>query len=297
MKNKQGFISVTVIYTFFLVFLSLMLFIVTNMVVNRNLLNNLKQTIKDDISDTNFTRYLMNHSEDEKINLTKVTKDNSYRFTGANPNNYIKFVESDKQYRMIGIINGKIKVIDTSYREIEYNDTLNNSYENTTIRELLNNEYLNTLNDKTLNLIDESIWYINGISKDYEDIDDLTDKEIGEEKNNGKYVTEKIGLPYISDYIYAYDSLDSEYGKKVSQTNNWFFKENTWFITRVIYNIDNTQIDSDFYKYVFYLKNDGLVDISLVTEKKYTTPCFYLKSNIKYISGTGSLTDPYIIGA
>lgn len=292
MKNKKGFISVTVIYTFFLVFLSLMLFIVTNMVVNRNLLNTLKKSIKDDISDTNFTRYLINHSDDEKINLTKVTKDNSYRFTGENPNNYIKFSESDKTYRMIGIINGKIKVIDTSYKEIEYNDTLNNSYENTTIKESLNNEYLITLNENIRNLLDESNWYINSIVRNYSNVDELTDEEISDKKN-GKYVTDKIGLPYISDYIYAYDSTDSEYGKKISKTNNWFFQDNIWFITRVNY---NNKMDMEYYEYVFYLKNDGLIDVSLVTEAKNVTPCFYLKSNIKYISGTGSLVDPYIIG-
>lgn len=292
MKNKKGFISVTVIYTFFLVFLSLMLFIVTNMVVNRNLLNTLKKSIKDDISDTNFTRYLINHSDDEKINLTKVTKDNSYRFTGANPNNYIKFSESDKTYRMIGIIDGKIKVIDTSYKEMEYNDTLNNSYENTTIKESLNNEYLITLNENIRNLLDESNWYINSIVRNYSNVDELTDEEISDKKN-GKYVTDKIGLPYISDYIYAYDSTDSEYGKKISKTNNWFFQDNIWFITRVNY---NNKMDMEYYEYVFYLKNDGLIDVSLVNEAKNVTPCFYLKSNIKYISGTGSLVDPYIIG-
>lgn len=47
--KKNGFISVTVIYTFFLVFLSLMLYIVTNLVVNRNLLNNMKTTIKNEL--------------------------------------------------------------------------------------------------------------------------------------------------------------------------------------------------------------------------------------------------------
>ena len=62
--KKNGFISVTVIYTFFLVFLSLMLYIVTNLVVNRNLLNNMKTTIKNELNDSNFNRYLINHCND-----------------------------------------------------------------------------------------------------------------------------------------------------------------------------------------------------------------------------------------
>ena len=62
--KKNGFISVTVIYTFFLVFLSLMLYIVTNLVVNRNLLNNMKTTIKNELNNSNFNRYLINHCND-----------------------------------------------------------------------------------------------------------------------------------------------------------------------------------------------------------------------------------------
>ena len=57
MKNNKGFISVTVIYAFFLVFLTLMLYIVTNMAVNRNFLNNMKKTIKSELNDSNFSRY------------------------------------------------------------------------------------------------------------------------------------------------------------------------------------------------------------------------------------------------
>jgi predicted PurR-regulated permease PerM len=81
--KKNGFISVTVIYTFFLVFLSLMLYIVTNLVVNRNLLNNMKTTIKNELNDSNFNRYLINHCNDlirMDDSYNNSIKDNSYRF-------------------------------------------------------------------------------------------------------------------------------------------------------------------------------------------------------------------------
>ena len=111
MKNNKGFISVTVIYAFFLVFLTLMLYIVTNMAVNRNFLNNMKKTIKSELNDSNFSRYLINHYEEDGIKLIRLNStnytygidDNSYRFTGANPNNYVKFKDSDELYRIIGI--------------------------------------------------------------------------------------------------------------------------------------------------------------------------------------------------
>ena len=75
MKNSKGFISVTVIYSFFLVFLTLMMFIIVNLVTNRNLLNNMKKTIKNDISDTNFANYLINRYDDLgvlKVNLMEI---------------------------------------------------------------------------------------------------------------------------------------------------------------------------------------------------------------------------------
>ena len=103
MKNNKGFISVTVIYAFFLVFLTLMLYIVTNMTVNRNLLNNMKKTIKNELNDSNFSRYLINHYEEDNIKLIRLNStnytygidDNSYRFIGANHNNYVKFKDND----------------------------------------------------------------------------------------------------------------------------------------------------------------------------------------------------------
>lgn len=48
--KKNGFMSISIIYTFFLVFISLMLFIVTNMAVNRNMLVKMKEQIKNDIN-------------------------------------------------------------------------------------------------------------------------------------------------------------------------------------------------------------------------------------------------------
>lgn len=48
--KKNGFMSISIIYTFFLVFISLMLFIVTNMAVNRNMLVKMKEQIKYDIN-------------------------------------------------------------------------------------------------------------------------------------------------------------------------------------------------------------------------------------------------------
>ena len=228
--KKNGFISVTVIYTFFLVFLSLMLYIVTNLVVNRNLLNNMKTTIKNELNDSNFNRYLINHCNDlirMDDSYNNSIKDNSYRFVGSNPNNYVSI--NGNIFRIIGIFDGNVKLI---------------------------------ANDIAIN-------------------------EVGENRNTGATVTAKIGLPYISDYIYAGDASNKNtYGTVISKNNNWLYSSDLWFITR--YNLSFTN--------VYYLGNDGSLILGNINDVRFVRPTFYLKKSTKIVSGDGTRSNPYQIG-
>lgn len=311
MKNNKGFISVTVIYAFFLVFLSLMLYIVTNMTVNRNLLNNMKKTIKNDISDTNFARYLINHYDE--LNIIKLNSttysygidDNSYRYTGANPNNYLKFANSADIYRVIGVFEGKVKLITTSsWKTLQFNTISTNNYyhriigdsiEPSNLYSYLNDanitdSYINYINTKNINnYVEDVTWYIGGI----EDTILTTGKniaisEIGTGKNSGATINAKIGTLYLSDYIYAADaSNETTYGKNITNTNNWLFLSNSWFITR---NSNTSEIT------VYSLNSDGTIIRSQPDETKNVRPTFYLKNNTRLLSGSGTSTDPYVIG-
>lgn len=301
MKNNKGFISVTVIYAFFLVFLTLMLYIVTNMTVNRNLLNNMKKTIKNELNDSNFSRYLINHYEEDNIKLIKLNStnytygidDNSYRFTGANPNNYVKFKDSDELYRIIGIFNEKVKLVKaTSWKTLSFNTTMDNNYIASNIFNNLNittDSYLISLGNN-IKYIDNENWYVGGIDEKYlsQTGKNIATMEVGDSKNNGVVINAKIGIIYLSDYIYAGDSSNkTNYGKSITKTNNWLFLNNSWFITR------NT-IASDIK--VYSLNSAGAIISSSPTEVKNVRPAFYLKNNVRLVSGTGKSTDPYVIG-
>ena len=301
MKNNKGFISVTVIYAFFLVFLTLMLYIVTNMTVNRNLLNNMKKTIKNELNDSNFSRYLINHYEEDNIKLIKLNSanytygidDNSYRFTGANPNNYVKFKDSDELYRIIGIFNEKVKLVKaTSWKTLSFNTTMDNNYIASNIFNNLNittDSYLISLGNN-IKYIDNENWYVGGIDEKYlsQTGKNIATMEVGDSKNNGVVINAKIGIIYLSDYIYAGDSSDkTNYGKNITNTNNWLFLNNSWFITR------NT-IASDIK--VYSLNSAGAIISSSPTEVKNVRTAFYLKNNVRLVSGTGKSTDPYVIG-
>lgn len=286
--KKNGFISITVIYSFFLVFLSLMLFIVTNMITNRNLLDNLKKEIKNDITDSNLVRYLMNHSDE--LNLVKHDdkleyglNDGSLRYTGTNPSNYLKFKNDSKVFRIIGVINGKVKVIDIGKNNtLSYDNTLTNVYINTSIRTFLVTEYQNSMSS-LMDYIDEATYYVGGIDESLQNRNaNIIAKE--ELSNNGSYVNDYFSLPYISDYIYA--SSDA-YNKTITQNNNWMYiGSDMWFLTRNKSNLIQS----------FYLNSNGVLSIANVTDNKYINKVFFIKGNISIISGTGTNQDPYIVG-
>ena len=286
--KKNGFISITVIYSFFLVFLSLMLFIVTNMITNRNLLDNLKKEIKNDITDSNLVRYLMNHSDE--LNLVKHDdkleyglNDGSLRYTGTNPSNYLKFKNDSKVFRIIGVINGKVKVIDIGKNNtLSYDNTLTNVYINTSIRTFLVTEYQNSMSS-LMDYIDEATYYVGGIDESLQNRNaNIIAKE--ELSNNGSYVNDYFSLPYIGDYIYA--SSDA-YNKTITQNNNWMYiGSDMWFLTRNKSNLIQS----------FYLNSNGVLSIANVTDNKYINKVFFIKGNLSIISGTGTNQDPYIVG-
>lgn len=286
--KKNGFISITVIYSFFLVFLSLMLFIVTNMITNRNLLDNLKKEIKNDITDSNLVRYLMNHSDE--LNLVKHDdkleyglNDGSLRYTGTNPSNYLKFKNDYKVFRIIGVINGKVKVIDIGKNNtLSYDNTLTNVYINTSIRTFLVTEYQNSMSS-LMDYIDEATYYVGGIDESLQNRNaNIIAKE--ELSNNGSYVNDYFSLPYISDYIYA--SSDA-YNKTITKNNNWMYiRSDMWFLTRNKSNLIQS----------FYLNSNGVLSIANVTDNKYINKVFFIKGNLSIISGTGTNRDPYIVG-
>ena len=272
MKKNKGFISVAIIYSFFLIFLSMMMFIILNNVNNRILINNMEIAIKKDIRDSSFTNYLLNRKDELK--LKKIN--NSYRYIGKNPNNYIIFC--NEVYRIIGVIDGKVKIIkDTALNNKAWNIKNDNYYATSSVYNFLNVQFKNSLGtyDK---YVQYNTWYIGGLDSSYKEKDSNVIAE-NELNNKGSVVNNYIALPYISDYIYAYDEIEDV-------NNNWLFTEDMWFITK------NTSNNISSY----YLKADGNIDCTdLVSVPKKIKPTFFLRNSVKYVSGSGTSNDPYIV--
>ena len=180
--------------------------------------------------------------------LTNGAGDNSYRFAGANPNNYVCFgnnaetCSTDNLYRIIGVIDGKVKLIlsdgattdmlgtdggyVTPYSESEWTSSnykgngdlskigtyhWNTSGKNiwsssTTNTTNLNTNYINNIGTKWKAMIDDTIWYVGGMVLDNginTNVKTAYSYEIGANKDASTAVTTKIGMMYLSEYYYG----------------------------------------------------------------------------------------------
>ena len=232
-------------------------------------------------------------------NADQEAGDNSYRYAGANPNNYVCFgatgadcQDEDNQYRIIGVFNNQVKLIKaTSYGDYAWNPSMVNEWNENTkpdIYATLNTTYYNTIPVEWQNLIAESTWQVGGMNfsntntaKQYYDV------EVGTGQS-GYEETMKIGLMYVSDYGYGASPekwttalTEDNYG-----TDNWiYFSSNEWTISQ--HNpLFTFSIDSSYGGRVIIIQNIRLFAVR---------PSFYLNSTVTYISGSGTQSDPFRI--
>ena len=204
--------------------------------------------------------------------------DNSYRYAGANPNNYVCFGSDDETcpyenlFRIIGLIDGKIKLISAdgatadmlgtdgsyikTYKEewsssyykgtgdltkigsYKWNNSVANTWNTSTTNTInLNTNYLTYLdgkNTKWKNMIDDTTWYVGGMTyanAQQTNAKTVYDYEVGVNKVSTTTVTAKIGMMYLSDYYYAaikeywtlpgYDNDGNDYRTAIN--DNWLY--------------------------------------------------------------------------
>ncbi len=237
-------------------------------------------------------------------NADQEAGDNSYRYSGANPNNFVCFgatgadcQNAENQYRIIGVFNNQVKLIKaTSYGSYAWEQdysTQGNTWDETTkpdIYTTLNTTYYNTLSSEWQNLISESTWQVGGMefsqtntAKQYYDV------EVGTGQS-GYEETMKIGLMYVSDYGYGASPekwttalYEGNYG-----TDNWLYLgSNEWLISRIT--------SDSGYAFVVGSRNVGYVNGGTVLTAIAVRPSFSLTSTATISSGTGTSTDPFVL--
>ncbi len=233
-------------------------------------------------------------------NADQEAGDNSYRYSGANSNNYVCFgsdkipCPSDNLYRIIGIFNdtekNQVKLIKNSSNGSYYWSGSSSNASTDWSKSLLNTAVLNN-NLFQNNEIVYFDWNIGGGSYTY--LRNGTAKTVYnyelETKNNLTF-NAKIGLMYVSDYAYAaspdfWTTIMSTYNSAVS-TNWMYIGASEWTISH----------ESTFSNGVFSISQSGAISQDLPYNILLSVrPCFYLNSDVAYASGDGSQENPFRI--
>ena len=238
--------------------------------------------------------------------LVNGVQDNSYRYAGvsANVNNYVCFGDDcsneDNQYRIIGVFNNQVKLIKaTSYGnyawEADWN-TQGNAWDASTkpdIYTTLNDTYYNSLGTTWQNKIADATWQVGGFPDTYlsGSLKASYDYEVGANQT-GYEETMKIGLMYVSDYVYASSSNNwtatlYDYGESTDPNEGWLYLgSNEWTISR----------SSSHSSSAWGVGSVGFLNHGYgVNGARAVRPSFYLSSSVNYVSGSGTSADPIVI--
>ena len=235
--------------------------------------------------------------------LTNGAGDNSYRYAGASDsvNNYICLGSDEATcpeanlFRIIGVFGAQTKVIrakSVGYKQ--WHTSQVNTWSSSSLNTYLNGEYLTslgTLADK----IATTTWKVGGGL--WSNIATSVPKtayqyEVGSSASTTT-VDKKIGLMYVSDYYYSaspsawtlvgYNESDATKDYRAAKTINWLYSGSyEWTISR----------RSDLSDFAFLVRSAGDVYNDFVTLGIVVRPSFNLESSVKYVSGSGSMSDP-----
>ena len=232
-------------------------------------------------------------------NSNELYKDDkgNIRYYGKNPNNYVSF--NNELWRIIGVIDGKIKIIrNENIGEMVWDEHYNN-WNKSDLKSYLNGVYYNSIDGTYRNMISEETYYLGGIPEYVVGIG-YTASEIYEiERSNNVYsgnpasTQQYIGIMYPSDYGYAAGNscLSTQlrnYDLMECIDNDWLFSQKyEWLLTPSAYNDYN----------VMRLGNDGIISPEISAgNANVIRPTLYLSQDIKITDGNGSQSNPYQLG-
>ena len=232
-------------------------------------------------------------------NSTEEAEDNSYRYSGTNPNNYLCFgtvsCTDNDLYRIIGVFEGKVKIIKMlSYGKYQWDSSDKNDWTTSSLNlNVLNGSFLNAFDESWQNKIFNNDWIVNGNLWNVISVSDAKKTYNNELKiENLKTFTSKVGLLYLSDYAYAsspinWKTLLYNYNNQINVENNWLFNlDYEWLITANI--AESNQI--------FAISNDGSINYyNSAGTGCSVRPVFYLNSDVVFVSGSGTLDNPFVI--
>ena len=289
-----------------------------------------------DNCDTTFTSRSDNLSQliMNKVGTTQgdgqIVNEKGYRYEGKNPNNYVLF--NGELWRIIGVFDSNThgksgqnltKIIrEESIGSYAWNKSNTNNWTDSSLKTILNDYYYNYnastgvdecyfysttvsgncdftkigLNETSRGMIENVTWHLGGYSTNSATATTFYTAERGTTVygSNSTTTTGYIGLMYPSDYGYSVLASScarttnlSSYNRSSCGGQSWLLKNGyEWTMTHY----------SSSSLYVFRVSYGASLSSGNANYGNAVRPTAYLKSNVYVISGTGSITDPYVIG-
>ena len=212
-----------------------------------------------------------------------------------------------KDYGFVGdYYKGNYSKVNSCYWDSEISGT--NDWEDSGLNDYLIWPILASFSEKWADMISNYDWQIGGNIQEhirYSNAQIAFNHEIGEVGFNQIY-NGKMGLIYVSDYYYAANPIfwsypgftnfahpdlngnyGSEYDYRAAVNDNWIYM-GLYEFTMTRLSEDNVSI------YVIYDSGSMHTTLSYGTYDAFR-PVFYLNSNVTYVSGTGTQSDPFRI--
>lgn len=267
--------------------------------------------------------------------LTNGAGDNSYRYAGANPNNYVCFgsdvspCPTDNLYRIIGVIDDKVKLIKADFAsstllgkngDYAYSGTPRSSYKGSLTK--IDGYYWNKTSEQntwsisSLNTTNLNTNFINNIGSTWASKIVTTTWKVG----GGDFRSFVPKIVYQNEVVNPqagqYSATnETEYSAKIGlmYVSDYGFAAipDAWTLTMSLYNnltaTNNNWIyigDGDWtitpmttmVDYVNVISSDGQIVIGFVGMDSFgARPVFNLDTSIEYVSGAGTQNDPIII--
>ena len=267
-------------------------------------------------------------------NADQEAGDNSYRFSGANPNNYVCFgsdaasCPTDNLYRIIGVFGDQVKLIKHEYANSDllgtngdynsstYTNSSSSYYKGTktTINRYYwnNNTDNNTWSESNLNTVNLNTNYINNIGNKWSSLIATTDWKVGGNTSSNIYsvpvkqiyqneivnpaeaTTYRAKIGLMYVSDYGYAASPDNWTTNLGSYDNNTNRNNNWMFMGL--NEWTISRWSDYSNRAFYVYNTGFVGNNGVSATIAVRPSFYLESSVTYVSGSGSKAEPLRIG-
>ena len=283
------------------------------------------------INQTNLNNYIIGLSGSEQ-GTGQVVNENGYRYEGKNPNNYVWF--NNELWRIIGVfdenshgVSGQnlVKIIrNDSIGGLAWHKSDTNDWTAASLMNLLNGAYYNAengtggeycygygtsinipancdyteigINNTYRSMIENVTWYLGGYSSTSATAEAFYGYERGTTVYSGRptSTTGYIGLMYPSDYGYSVLSSSCARTTNLSSYNNATCAGQSWLYGQ---GYEWTITPHSSYSYsVFRVNYVGYLTYSPASNGHAARPVLYLDSSVYVIDGTGTQSDPYIIG-